>query len=121
MDAGAEAADGCLIGGIVITRISPEVITALGRTSVAPPSGAPGMLESFNLATLIRAVAACAKCAPVQLLEARVAMAPGGQACVTMTGDIAAAQTAAAAGRADFVDAGILVNAAVIARPHREV
>lgn len=79
------------------------------------------MLEPFNLATLIRAADACAKCAPGQLLEVRVAMAPGGKAFVTMTGDIAAAQTAAAAGRADFAAAGMLVNAAVIARPHPEV
>ena len=121
VDAGAEAADGCLIGSIVITSIYPDVITAPGRTSVAPPSGAPGMLEPFNLATLIRAADACAKCAPGQLLEVRVAMAPGGKAFVTMTGDIAAAQTAAAAGRADFAAAGMLVNAAVIARPHPEV
>jgi microcompartment protein CcmL/EutN len=121
VDAGAEAADGCLIDSIVITSIHPDVITALGRTPVAPPSGALGILESFNVATLIRAADACAKSAHVQLLEVRVAMALGGKAFVTMTGDIAAVQTAVAAGRAVIADAGMLVNAAVIARPHPEV
>lgn len=119
--AGAEAAEGCLIDSIVITNIHADVITALGRTNVAPPDGALGILESFNVATLIRAADAAAKSAHVQLLEVRVAMALGGKAFVTMTGDVAAVQAAVAAGREIIADAGMLVNAAVIARPHPDV
>ena len=78
-------------------------------------------IESFNVATLIRAADACAKSAHVQRPEVRVAMALGGKAFVTMTGDIAAVQTAVAAGRAVIADAGMLVNAAVIVRPHPDV
>jgi len=119
--AGCEAANGCLIDSFVITNIHPDVITALGRTQVAPPLGALGILESFNVATLIKAADAAAKSAPVQLLEVRVAMALGGKAFVTMTGDVAAVQTAVAAGREIIADAGMLVNAAVITRPHPDV
>ena len=119
--AGCEAATGCLIDSFVITNIHPDVITAMGRTSVAPPDGALGILESFNVATLIRAADACAKSAPVQLFEVRVAMALGGKAFVTMTGDISAVQTAVEAGRKIIADAGMLVNAAVITRPHPDV
>jgi len=36
VEAGCEAAGGCLIDSFVITNIHPDVITALGRTSVAP-------------------------------------------------------------------------------------
>jgi microcompartment protein CcmL/EutN len=119
--AAAEAANGCLIDSFVITNIHPDVITALGRTSVTPPEGALGILESFNVVTLIRAADACAKSAPVQLLEVRVAMALGGKAFVTMTGDISAVQSAVAAGRKVIADAGMLVNAAVITKPHPDV
>ncbi len=119
--AGGEAAAGCLIDCVVITSIHPDVITALGRTSAAAPEGALGILESFNVATLIRAADAAAKSAPVQLLEVRVAMALGGKAFVTMTGDVAAVQAAVAAGRAIVAEAGMLVNAAVIPRPHPDV
>ena len=69
IQAGCDAATGCLIDSFVITNIHPDVITALGRTSVAPPEGALGILESFNVATLIRAADAAAKSAPVQLFE----------------------------------------------------
>lgn len=119
--AGCEAANGCLIDNIVITNIHPDVITALGRTSVAPPEGALGILESFNVATLIKAADACAKSASVQLFEVRVAMALGGKAFCTMTGDVASVQTAVAAGKKVISDAGMLVNAAVITRPHPDV
>ena len=119
--AGCEAAAGCLIDSFVITNIHPDVIAALGRTEVAPPDGALGILESFNVATLIKAADAVAKSAPVRLLEVRVAMALGGKAFVTVTGDVSAVQTAIAAGRAIIADAGMLVNAAVITRPHPDV
>jgi len=75
------------------------VIAALGRITVATPEGALGILESFNVSTLIKAADAAAKNTPVQLLEVRVAMALGGKAFVTMTGDAAAVQSAMVAGR----------------------
>ncbi len=121
VEAGNEEADGCLIDSIVITNIHPDVVTAMGRTSVAPPEGALGILESFNVATLIRAADAAAKSAPVQLFEVRVAMALGGKAFVTMTGNVDAVQEGVAAGRKIIADAGMLVNAAVITRPHPDV
>ncbi|MGA2446674.1 MAG: BMC domain-containing protein [Opitutaceae bacterium] len=119
--AGAEAANGCLIDRFVIASIHPDVITALGRTSVVPPDGALGVIESFNVATLLQAADAAAKRAPVQLLEIRLAMALGGKAFVTMTGDVASVQDAVAAGRKIIADAGMLVNAVVISRPHPDV
>ncbi|MBI5690993.1 MAG: BMC domain-containing protein [Verrucomicrobia bacterium] len=119
--AGAEAANGCLIDRFVLPSIHPDVLTALGRTSIAKPTGALCVLESFNVATLIKAADAAAKSAAVQLLEVRLAMALGGKAFFTMTGDVASVQTAVAAGRAVIAGAGMLVNAVVIPRPHPDV
>lgn len=118
---GALAANGCLIDRIVITSIHPDVVAAIGRTSIAAPDGALGVLESFNVATLIKAADAAAKSAAVRLLDVRLAMALGGKAFVTMTGDVASVQTAIAAGRAVIAEAGMLVNAVVIPRPHPDV
>lgn len=121
INAACEEAHGCLIDSFVIPNIHPDVITAMGRTSVAPPEGALGILESFNVATLIRAADAAAKSAPVQLFEVRVAMALGGKAFVTIVGDISAVQDAVEAGRRIIADAGMLVNSAVITKPHPDV
>jgi microcompartment protein CcmL/EutN len=52
--AGAEAANGCLIDSLVLANIHPDVITALGRSQTPPVTGALGVFESFNVATLVR-------------------------------------------------------------------
>ncbi len=119
--AGAQAADGSLIDQFVIANVHPDVFLALGRAQPAQPDGALGVLESFNVATLIEAADAAAKAANITLLEIRLAMALGGKAFATMTGDVASVQAAVAAGREVISKAGVLVNAVVISRPHPDV
>jgi microcompartment protein CcmL/EutN len=119
--AGAEAANGCLIDEFVIPNVHPDVFAALGRTQPAPVDGALGVLESFNVATLIRAADAAAKAAAIQLIEVRLAMALGGKAFCTMTGDVGAVQAAMAAGRELIAESGMLVNAVILSRPHPDV
>ncbi|MEK7684709.1 MAG: BMC domain-containing protein [Verrucomicrobiota bacterium] len=119
--AGAEAANGCLIDEFVIANVHPDVFVALGRTQPVEPDGALGILESFNVATLIQAADVAAKSAQVTLLEIRLAMALGGKAFATLTGDVASVEAAIAAGRQVISEAGMLVNAVVISRPHPDV
>ncbi len=121
VEAGAEAADGCLISRFVVPNIHPDVLTALGRSHPVEPTGALGILESFNVATLIEAADAAAKAANVTLLEIRLAMALGGKAFCSLTGDVGSVQSAIAAGRRVISEAGVLVNAVVISRPHPDV
>jgi microcompartment protein CcmL/EutN len=119
--AGAEIANGCLIDQFIVANVHPDVLTALGRTQPAEPTGALGVLESFNVATLLQAADTAAKAAAVTLLEIRLAMALGGKAFCTMTGDIGSVQSAVAAGKRVIADAGVLVYATVISRPHPDV
>ena len=121
VEAGAEAANGCLISHFVVPNLHPDVIAALGRSQPVEPTGALGILESFNVATLIEAADAAAKAASVTLMEIRLAMALGGKAFCTMTGDVGSVQSAIAAGRRVISEAGVLVNAVVISRPHPDV
>lgn len=118
---GADAAKGCLIDSFVAPNVHAEVFAALGRTQPLQTEGALGILESFNVASLIQAADAAAKAASVTLMEIRLAMALGGKAFCTMTGDIGSVQAAVAAGRALIARAGTLVNAVVISRPHPDV
>jgi microcompartment protein CcmL/EutN len=121
VEAGAGAANGCLISHFVVPNIHPDVIVALGRSQPVQPTGALGILESFNVATLIEAADAAAKAASVTLLEIRLAMALGGKAFCTLTGDVGSVQSAIEAGRRLISEAGVLVNAVVISRPHPDV
>lgn len=121
VSAGVEAVQGFLIDQFIIPNVHPEVFAALGRSTVPEPSGALGILESFNVASLIRAADAAAKAAPVSLLELRLAMALGGKAVATMTGDVGSVQSALAAGRQILQEAGALANYVLIPRPHPDI
>ena len=66
--AGEEAANGCLIDSITIANLHPDVVQAIGRTQPVEPNGALGIIESFNVATMIKAADAAAKAADVKLL-----------------------------------------------------
>ena len=119
--AGAGAANGCLIDKTVITNIQPEVLAAIGRGAPARPDGALGIVESFSVAAMVRAADAMIKAASVTLLDLRLAMALGGKAFCSLTGDVASVEAAVAAGREALSAEGVLVNAVVIARPHPDV
>ena len=119
--AGSDAAGGCRIDSFVIANVHPDVFAAIGRAQPAQPEGALGILESFNVATLIQGADAAAKAAAVTLLEIRLAMALGGKAFCTMTGDVASVEAGVAAARRVIGEAGVLVNAVVISRPHPDV
>jgi microcompartment protein CcmL/EutN len=122
VEAGAEAAEGCMIDKFVVANIHPDVLNALGRATPPPAvNGALGVLESFNIATLLQAADAAAKAADVSIMEIRLAMALGGKAFMTVTGDVGSVQAAIGAGRQIIADAGVLVNAVVISRPHPDV
>ena len=116
--AGASSANGCLIGQFVLPNPHPDVIAAIGRSQVPEPGGALGILESFTVSALLEGADAAVKAGQVQLMEIRLAMALGGKAFCTMTGDIAAVQAAVEAGQQVIAESGMLVNAVVIPRPH---
>jgi microcompartment protein CcmL/EutN len=119
--AGADAANGCLIDELVIPQIHPDVFAAIGKSQPMTLDGAFGVFESFNVATLIKAADAAVKAANVTLIEVRLAMALGGKAFCTLKGDVGSVELAVAAGRRVISDAGMLVNAVVLARPHPDL
>ncbi len=121
IETATEVANGCLIDKISIPNLHPAVFQAIGRNSPAEPNGALGIVESFNVATLVKAADAAVKAANVELLEVRLAMALGGKAFFTCTGDVSSVQAAVQAARAIIAEAGVLVNAVVIPRPHPDV
>ncbi len=121
MEAADAAANGCLIDQTLIPNVHADVLAALGRSSPCEPTGALGVIESFSIAALIRGADEAVKAASVTLLEIRLAMALGGKAFATFTGDVGSVEAAVAAGRRVIGEAGVLVNAIVIPRPHPDV
>ena len=80
-----------------------------------------GVIESFSVASLIEGADAAVKTAKVELIELRLAMALGGKAFVTLTGSVAAVQSAVDAGAQVVARKGLLVNKIVIPSPSPEL
>jgi len=119
--AGARAAGFAVIDTFVIPNVHESVFPAISGTTKVEELEALGVLESFSVASLIEAADAAAKAAQVQLIEVRLAMALGGKAFVTLTGNVAAVQSAVEAGAQVLSRKGLLVNKVVIPSPHPEL
>lgn len=121
VEAGSAKAAHALVDSFVIPNIHPEVFPAIEGTAVVEALEALGIVEAFSVSALIEAADAAVKAASVKLLEIRLAMALGGKAFVTLTGPVAAVETAVAAGTAVVAKKGLLVEKVVIPQPRQEL
>ena len=117
VSAGVAGARFSVIDSFVIPNLHESVFPALSGSTKVEALGALGILESFSVAALIEGADAAVKAASVELIEIRLAMALGGKAFVTLTGDVAAVEAAIDAGAQIVGQKGMLVNKVVIPSP----
>ncbi len=110
-----------VIDSFVIPNLHESVFSAISGVSQVEELDALGIVESFSVASLIEGADAAVKAANVQLIEIRLAMALGGKAFVTLTGNVAAVQSAVEAGAQIVAQKGMLVNKVVIPHPRPEL
>jgi microcompartment protein CcmL/EutN len=118
---GVQAARFSVIDSFVIPNLHEAVFPAIAGSSKVEVLEALGILESFSVASLIEGADAAVKAANVALIEIRLAMALGGKAFVTLTGNVAAVQSAIEAGAQVVGQKGMLVNKVVIPSPRPEL
>jgi microcompartment protein CcmL/EutN len=121
VSAGTGAGGFSVIDSFVIPNVHEAVFPAIAGTSKVEELDALGIVESFSVASLIEGADAAVKAANVQLIEVRLAMALGGKAFVTLTGNVAAVQSAVDAGAQVVAQKGLLVNKVVIPHPRPEL
>jgi len=121
VSAGISGGKFSVIDSFVIPNLHEAVFPAISGTSKIEALEALGVLESFSVAALIEGADAAVKAANVQLLEIRLAMALGGKAFVTLTGNVAAVESAIDAGAQVVGRKGMLVNKVVIPSPRPEL
>ncbi len=101
VSAGISQGNFSIIDSFVIPNLHETIFPAIGGSNKVEALEALGIVESFSVASLIEGADAAVKTANVELIEIRLAMALGGKAFVTLTGDVAAVQSAV-----DFGGAG---------------
>ncbi len=121
VDAAVETINFGVIDHFVIPNVHPDIFPAIAGHTGVQLLESLGIIESFSVASLIEAADAAVKAASVKLIEVRLAMALGGKAFVTMTGEVAAVTAAVEAGAALVSEKGLLVNKVVIAQPRQEL
>jgi len=113
--------DFAVIDTFVIPNVHPDIFPALSGHANVEKLESLGIIESFSVASLIEGADAAVKSANVTLMEIRLAMALGGKAFCTITGEVAAVTSAVEAGAKLIGDKGLLVNKVVIAQPRKEL
>lgn len=121
VDAVNELLEESIIDTFVIPSVHPDIFPVLNGTNPPPKLEALGILESFSVASLIEGADEACKAAEVQMIEIRLAMALGGKAFCTLTGDVAAVTSAVEAGARLIAEKGLLVNKVVIANACQEL
>lgn len=121
VDAGEEVGRETVADAIVIPHLHAEIFPAIAQAAMVDRVEALGVIESFNVATLIEGADAAVKSAQVHLLEIRLAMALGGKAFCVLTGEVAAVRAAVDTGKTVLGQKGCLTNWAVIPSPRAEL
>ncbi len=121
VSAGISLGNFSIIDSFVIPNLHEAVFPAIAGANKIEALEALGIVESFSVASLIEGADAAVKAASVELIEIRLAMALGGKAFVTLTGDVAAVQAAVDAAAQVVGQKGMLVNKVVIPHPRPEL
>lgn len=119
--AGIRTGNFSVIDSFVIPNLHEAVFPAIAGANKIDALEALGIVESFSVASLIEGADAAVKAANVELIEIRLAMALGGKAFVTLTGDVAAVQASVDAAAQVIGQKGLLVNKVVIPHPRPEL
>lgn len=110
-----------VVDHFVIPHIDARILPAISGVNTPENRGALGIIETFSVASCIEAADAALKDADVDLIQLHLAMAIGGKAYVTLTGEVAAVESATQAGVDYIRSKGLLVQRVVIPQPREEI
>ena len=119
--AGVAVAGPTVVDQLVIPHIDERILPAISGANTPESRGALGIIETFSVASCVEAADAALKAADVDLIQLHLAMAIGGKAYVTLTGEVAAVETATQAGIDHIKAKGLLVQRVVIPQPREEI
>lgn len=121
VERGIAQGDAAVIDSFIIPNVHPQVFDAIKAITKVEKLESLGIIESFSVSSLIEAADAAVKAANVNLIEIRLAMALGGKAFVTLTGEVEAVTAAVEVGSSVVSKKGLLVNSVIIPSPRPEL
>lgn len=121
VEGGMVVAEATIIDSFIIPNVHPQVFDALKAFTKINNLEALGIIEAFSVSSIIEAADAAVKTAKINLIEIRLAMALGGKAFVSLTGEVEAVTAAVETGSIIVRKKGLLVNSVIIPSPRPEL
>lgn len=112
-----------IVNAHVIPNVDDKIFPAISGTTVmdSPETDGMAVIETFSVASAIKAADFAVKEADVTLLRIHAAMAIGGKGLVVMTGDIDALKSALGPAIAFMKEEGLLAGYTLITQPHPDL
>jgi len=119
--AGIAKGDVHVVDDFILPYVHPQVIPACSAGNDIAEIHSLGVIETFSVAAMIVAADAAVKAGDVDLIEIRLGMGLGGKSFTTLTGDVAAVNSAIEAGAQTAATKGLLVQKVVIPSLHKSL
>jgi len=113
-----------VVNAVTIPRVDPRVFSAIaGTTQLTTGEPVEGLLviETFSVASAIKATDYALKEADLDVLRIHIAMAVGGKGFIVMVGDMESLKSAVQPAVEYIKDDGMLAGYSLISHPHEDV
>lgn len=121
VDAACTQYESQLIDSFVLGNPHESIFPALYGATQVEKVEALGILETFDVASVITAADVAAKTAIVQLIELRVAKGMCGKSYMYLTGSVSAVEAAIDKAKASIAETGMYLDSSVIAHPDEQI
>lgn len=121
IDAATDKSGAFLVDSLLIANIDEHVFMAVNNTTDITGIEALGIIETFSVASCIKAADAAVKAAYIELIEVRLARGMGGKSFVSLTGKVGDVKAAVMAGCESAREEGLLVAFSIIPSPDEEL
>lgn len=112
-----------IVNALMIPNVDENIFPAIAGTTVldSPEVDGLAVIETFSVASAIKAADFALKEAEIKLLRIHIAMAIGGKGLVVMTGNIDALRSALRPATEFLKEEGLMAGATLITQPHQDV
>lgn len=119
--AGKRKGEHYVVNVLEIANVHEQLIPAINGTNSISRVEAIGVIESYSIASAIRAADETVKAADVHLIDVKIGYAIGGKGVVIITGEVGAVRAAIESGNRVGKEDGYMVSSVVIPRPSKEL
>ena len=117
-DAGLAVAGETLIDRLYLPRPHVQVFERMSGLVRRPLPAAFGVIETFTVASALRAADASVKAAPVALVQIKLAVGIGGKYYLSMVGEVGDVEASVDAGVETIEPRTLLLRRVILANPH---